>query len=45
MLMVFNPKYESQLFLHPTGQILCAAALGFQLVGMIWIHKIVNIKV
>jgi tight adherence protein B len=45
MLMVFNPKYESQLFLHPTGQVLCAVALGFQLVGMIWIHKIVNIKV
>ncbi len=45
MLMLFNPKYESQLFLHPTGRILCAVALGFQLVGMIWIHKIVNIKV
>jgi tight adherence protein B len=45
MLMVFNPKYESQLFLHPTGQFLCGVALGFQLLGMIWIHKIVNIKV
>jgi tight adherence protein B len=45
MLMVFNPKYESQLFLHPTGQVLCAVALGFQLLGMYWIHKIVNIKV
>jgi tight adherence protein B len=45
MLMVFNPKYESQLFLHPAGQILCAVALGFQLVGMLWIRKIVNIKV
>ena len=30
---------------HPTGQVLCAVALGFQLVGMLWIHKIVNIKV
>ena len=45
LLMVFNPKYESQLFLHPMGQVLCVVALGFQLVGMYWIHKIVNIKV
>ena len=45
MLMVFNPKYESQLFIHPMGQVLCAVALGFQLLGMLWIRKIVNIKV
>jgi tight adherence protein B len=45
MLMVFNPEYESQLFLHPMGRVMCGVALGFQLLGMYWIHKIVNIKV
>ncbi len=45
MLMVFNPKYESQLFVNPIGQVLCVVALGFQLMGMLWIRKIVNIKV
>jgi tight adherence protein B len=45
LLMVFNPEYESKLFLHPMGRGLIGAALGFQLLGMYWIHKIVNIKV
>lgn len=45
MLMVFNPKYESQLFLDPMGHVLIGVALGFQMLGMYWIHKIVNIKV
>jgi tight adherence protein B len=45
ILMMINPEYESQLFLHPTGQIMCGVALGFQLLGMWCIHKIVNIKV
>lgn len=45
MLMVFNPDYEKQLFLHPMGRIMIGVALGFQTMGMYWIHKIVNIKV
>jgi len=45
ILMLINPKYESQLFQHPTGLILCGVALGFQLLGMWCIRKIVNIKV
>jgi tight adherence protein B len=45
LLMVFNPKYESQLFLNPMGHIMIGVALGFQTLGMYWIHKIVNIKV
>jgi tight adherence protein B len=45
ILMLINPAYESQLFTHPTGLKLCAVALGFQLLGMWCIHKIVNIKV
>jgi tight adherence protein B len=45
ILMLINPKYMSQLFTHPTGLKLCGVALGFQLLGMWCIHKIVNIKV
>ncbi len=45
ILMVVNPEYELQLFQHPTGRVMCGVALGFQLLGMWCIHKIVNIKV
>jgi tight adherence protein B len=45
ILMGVNPEYESQLFRHPTGQVMCGVALGFQILGMWAIHKIVNIKV
>jgi tight adherence protein B len=45
LLMVINPGYGTQLFTHPTGRIMCGVALGFQLLGMWAIHKIVNIKV
>jgi tight adherence protein B len=45
LLMAVNPEYESQLYRHPTGQVMCGVALGFQLLGMWCIHKIVNIKV
>jgi tight adherence protein B len=45
ILMAINPEYESQLFKHQTGRVMCGVALGFQLLGMWSIHKIVNIKV
>jgi tight adherence protein B len=45
ILMLINPAYESQLFRHPLGQAMCVAASGFQLLGMLLIYKIVNIKV
>ncbi len=45
ILMVINPEYESQLFKHPMGQVMCGVAVGFQVLGMWAIHKIVNIKV
>jgi tight adherence protein B len=45
ILMAINPEYELQLFRHPMGRIMCGVALGFQLLGMWCIHKIVNIKV
>lgn len=45
LLMVINPEYASILIHHPTGRILCGVTLGLQLLGMYFIHKIVNIKV
>jgi tight adherence protein B len=45
ILMGINPGYETQLVHHPMGQVMCGAALGFQLLGMLCIRKIVNIKV
>jgi tight adherence protein B len=45
ILMALNPEYESQLFTHPLGRMMCGAGLGFQLLGMLIIRKIVNIKV
>jgi tight adherence protein B len=45
ILMAINPEYELQLFHHPMGRTMCGVALGFQLLGMWCIHKIVNIKV
>jgi tight adherence protein B len=44
-LMVVNPSYQAELFQDPTGQVMCGVAVGFQLLGMFTIHKIVNIKV
>jgi len=45
ILMAINPEYESQLFHHHLGRIMCGAAVGFQLMGIMLIFKIVNIKV
>jgi len=45
LLMLINPTYGKVLINHPTGQIMCGVALGFQLLGMWCIHKIVSIKV
>jgi tight adherence protein B len=45
ILIVINPAYGTILYKHPTGQIMCGVALGFQLLGTWCIHKIVSIKV
>jgi tight adherence protein B len=45
LLMMINPKYESLLIDHPTGKLMCGIAITFQLLGMLIIRKIVNIKV
>jgi tight adherence protein B len=44
-MMIINPEYASILFQHPTGRLMCGVAAGFQILGMLIIRKIVNIKV
>jgi tight adherence protein B len=44
-LIIINPGYASVLFEHPAGQLMCGAAAFLQLLGMLIIRKIVNIKV
>ena len=45
LMMFINPKYLSKMIDHPTGHIMLGAAVTLQLLGMLWIRKIVNIKV
>jgi tight adherence protein B len=45
ILFVVNPEYESLLVQHRVGRIIALVALGFQLLGIIAIRKIVNIKI
>jgi tight adherence protein B len=44
-LMIINPSYVSVLLQHPIGRLMCGGAVIMQLVGMLMIRKIVNIKV
>jgi tight adherence protein B len=45
MLFKVNPKYISLLWTHPTGKLMTGIAMFFQILGIIAIKKIVNIKV
>jgi len=45
LLMFVNPGYESVLFTHPLGKLMTGVAVTMQLLGMLLIRKIVNIKV
>jgi tight adherence protein B len=45
MLLHLNPKYIGMLWTHPTGRMMAGLAIFFQVLGIISIRKIVNIKV
>jgi tight adherence protein B len=45
ILYMLNPGYMSILFTDPIGKILVVVALSMQLVGFIWIRKIINIEI
>jgi tight adherence protein B len=45
ILYMMNPGYMSILFTDPIGKILVGVAVSMQLVGLIWIRKIINIEI
>ncbi|HEX5386804.1 MAG TPA: type II secretion system F family protein [Gemmatimonadales bacterium] len=45
LLYTLNPEYMSILFKDPTGKIVTMIAVCLQLVGFLWIRKIINIEI
>jgi tight adherence protein B len=45
ILYMLNPGYMSILFTDPIGKLLIVVALSMQLVGFVWIRKIINIEI
>jgi len=45
ILYMLNPEYMSILFTDPVGKILIAIALSMQLLGFLWIRKIIKIEI
>ena len=45
LLYMINPVYMSILFTDPIGKILVIAAISMQLLGYLWIRKIIKIEI
>ena len=45
LLYTINGKYMSILFTDPVGKILVGVALSMQLIGFLWIRKIIKIEI
>jgi tight adherence protein B len=45
ILYTINAKYMSILFTDPVGKILIAVAISMQLIGFLWIRKIIRIEI
>jgi len=45
LLTILNPDYMGQMFSSSLGQTLLGASVGMQILGFLWINKIVKIKV
>ena len=43
-IFLINREYMGLLFTHPTGEALLTLAATLQLVGFLWIRKIVNVE-
>jgi tight adherence protein B len=44
-IWAMNPEYVSTLIEHPLGRLMAAAAIILQIIGYLWIRKIVNIEI
>lgn len=45
LLYMINPEYMSILFTDPIGKILIGVAVSMQLIGFLWIRKIIKIEI
>jgi tight adherence protein B len=45
LLYMINAAYMSILFTDPIGQILIVVAISMQLIGFLWIRKIIKIEI
>jgi tight adherence protein B len=45
VILKLNPGYMMLMYTHPLGRMMALTALVFQVMGMLFIRKIVNIKV
>jgi len=44
-IYMLNPSYMKLLFTHPIGKLIVAIAAVMQVIGYIWIRKIVDIEI
>jgi tight adherence protein B len=44
-LSFINPEHMNQLFRESMGQMMLGAAIGLQIVGYLWISRVVKIEV
>jgi tight adherence protein B len=44
-IYLLNPEYEIMLFRHPIGKLMLMTAIVMQILGYLWIRKIVNIDI
>jgi tight adherence protein B len=45
IIFVVNPEYVGLLFQHPLGRFLLISAVVLQLIGFMWIRRIVNVEI
>jgi tight adherence protein B len=45
IIFVVNPGYMNVLFQHPMGRMMLVSAVALQVIGFMWIRRIVNIQI
>jgi tight adherence protein B len=44
-IYLLNPEYGSRMFTHPIGKVLLGVAFVMQILGFLWIRKIIDIDI
>ncbi len=45
LIYLLNPQYGTLMFTHPMGRLMLGGAVVMQLIGFLWIRKIINIDI